>query len=138
MNLGKALIAGVVGGIVLTLLQFVGHGVVMGDMYAADAALFDQTINPAWFFALGVLHGCVAAYFFARTRSAWGAGMNGGIMFGAFIGLMAFVAAFYQSVVLVSYPYAMSWYAGITDIASWIGYGATVGAMYKVGTPATA
>ncbi|TNF71150.1 MAG: hypothetical protein EP299_12510 [Acidobacteria bacterium] len=131
MNWTKAIIAGVVGGVVLNLADWVMHGMIMGSTYTKYEVFTQEPANPAHFFLVAVVLGVASAIFFARTRGSWPAGIKGGVVFGAFLGLVLFFRSFYNPLVLEGFPYYLSWcWGGINFIGSVI-LGAVLGAMYK-------
>ncbi|MDH3525013.1 MAG: hypothetical protein OES32_15640 [Acidobacteriota bacterium] len=132
MNWSKAILAGVVAGIVVNVSDFVMHGLIMGETYTKYPTVFSQEqASPLYFAAISVCIGITAAILFAKTRGSWGAGWQGGATYGFFLGLVAFFPNFYDSLVIADFPYYLSWcWGGITLIGAVIG-GAVLGAIYK-------
>ena len=78
MNWTKVILAGVVGGVVRNIADFVMHGLIMGSTYAQYADVFDQEgANPVWFFVVALAVALAAAILFAKTRRCWGDGFAG-------------------------------------------------------------
>jgi hypothetical protein len=133
MQWSKAIIAGVVGGIVTSIYNFIMYGMIMSGTYAkytifrgeADAA------NPAWYSIIAILIGVVGGVIFAKTRPAWGAGVKGGVTFGFWISLIGFLANFYMPLTIAGFPYYLTWCEGGIMVIGWMVFGAVVGAMYK-------
>ncbi|MDZ7266075.1 MAG: hypothetical protein ONB48_01910 [candidate division KSB1 bacterium] len=92
MNWSKALVAGLVGGVVNAVYEFIMHGLVMGNTYKSLPNVFRQDANPIWFTVIAILIGLAGALLFARTRGSWPAGAKGGMLFGVFVGLISFSA----------------------------------------------
>lgn len=131
MNWTKAIVAGVVGGVVLTIADFVMHGMIMSNTYMKYSVFTQEEANPAYFFLVGIVIAITSAILFARTRGSWPAGIKGGVIFGVFLGCVLFFRSFYNPLVLEGFPYYLSWcWGGITMIGSVI-LGAVLGAMYK-------
>ena len=131
MNWTKAIIAGVVGGVVVNLADYVMHGMIMANTYKNFAVFTQEEANPAHFFLVAIVLGIASAVFFAKTRGSWPAGIKGGVIFGVFLGCVLFFRSFYNPLVLEGFPYYLSWcWGGITFIDSVI-LGAVLGAMYK-------
>ena len=132
MNWSKAIIAGVVGGIVMTLANWVMHGMIMGASYMKYPEVFRQEdAGFHYFFFVGIMVAIMAAILFGKTRAVWAEGVMGGVTFGFFAGMVGFFTHFYQPLTIDGFPYFMSWcWGGITVIAFVI-LGAVLGAMMK-------
>ncbi|NIV92307.1 hypothetical protein GWN42_05760 [candidate division KSB1 bacterium] len=131
MNWGKALLAGVVGGIVVNIYNFVMHGMIMGSTYTEYAAFAQEEASPVWFFVVSIFIGIAGALLFAKSRGSWGDGVKGGVTFGLFIGLVSFFAQFYSPLVINDFPYFLSWCWGGISLIGWLIFGAIAGVMYK-------
>lgn len=131
MNWTKAIMAGVVAGIVLTLANYVMHGIIMANAYTKYPVFSQEQANPLLFFVIGIFTSIMAAILFDKTRQSWGAGITGGATFGFFLGLVAFFPNFYNSIVFEGFPYHLNWcWGGITMIGLVI-MGAVLGLMIK-------
>lgn len=130
MNWSKVLMSGVAGGIAVTLYNTLTHGFIMAGAYS-KVANFRADANPAFFAVLAVLAGIVGAALFAKTRASWGAGPKGGMSFGVWIGLIAFIAAFYLPLTQKDFPYYLTWCMGSIDFIGWVLFGAVAGAVNK-------
>ena len=132
MNWGKAIIAGIVGGIVLNIANFVMHGLIMGGTYARYPEVFTQEeANPAWFFLVAICTGIAAAFLFGWTRKSWSEGYMGGAVFGFWLGLVFFFAPFYNPLVIEGFPYYLSWCWGAINLIGFVILGLVLGALYK-------
>jgi len=132
MNTGKALLAGVVGGIVVSLYNMVMHGMIMADAYVKyDTVFLQEQSSPVWFFVVAIAIGIAGALLFAKTRGAWGEGAKGGATFGLFVGLIAFFAQFYNPLVIADFPYYLSWCWGGIVLIGWMVFGAVAALLYK-------
>ena len=133
MNLNKALIAGAVGGFALSIVEFIGHGVLMADNYVNMPALFSQESgNELMLFLRSIIMGCVCGILFAKTRMSWGDGMMGGLQFGLLVGGVFFLDTFYHSMVFNGFPYWMNWAWGGINLVAWSVFGVVASALYKV------
>ena len=132
MNWGKIVIAGVVAGVVLWLVDFVLHGWIMASAYLKYPGVFTQEeASPFWFLAVAICIAITVAILFAKTCDCWASGLTGGATFGFFLGLVAFFGPFYFPLVLEGFPYYLAWcWGGIHIIEAVIG-GAVIGAIYK-------
>lgn len=134
MNWSKIAVAGVVGGVVMTLANYIMHGMIMANTYTKYPEVFRQVDNqPAvyWFFIVGALTGILSCALFAKTRDAWGDGFGGGASFGFWVGLVVFSLQFYPTLVIEGFPYYLSWCWGGIDVIGFTILGGVLGAMYK-------
>jgi hypothetical protein len=120
MSWTRALVAGVVGGIVMWIADFLLHGFVMGGTYMEYPEVFTQEpSNPLLFLVIEILIGVPAAIIFAKTRASWADGVTGGLSFGFWIGVLGFFPQFFNSLVIKDFPYFLSWcWGGITLIVA--------------------
>ncbi len=110
MNWSKTIIAGVVGGIVMNIADFVLHGVIMANTYARYPEVFRQDDAGAhYFFLVAIMVGIMVAILFSKTRSVWAEGLVGGATFGFFLGLAKFFMNFYNPLTIEGFPYYLSW-----------------------------
>jgi len=131
MNWSKAILAGVVGGIVMWLANFVMHGLIMGSAYTKYEVFAKEEANMFLFLFAGVLISIFAAILFAKTRGSWADGMMGGATFGFYLGLVSFFAHFYNHLVIKGFPYHLSWCWGGIGLIAMVLMGAAIGLVYK-------
>ena len=133
MNWGRAVVAGLVAGIVQNVVNFVLHGLILGGTYEGQAA-FVQEENPAnfaWFTVIALVIGVVAALFFASSRQSWQAGARGGLHFGVLLGVVVGFQHFYLTLVISDFPYHVAWMWLAVEIISFGVGGMVLGAMVK-------
>lgn len=133
MNWMKVVIAGLVGGVVMNLADFVMHGMIMSSTYARYPVFQQQEGNPIWFFVVAVCFGIAGAALFARTRDSWGDGAKGGATFGLFFGCVSFFAAFYNPLVFEGFPYYLAWCWGGMNLIDGVILGSVIALVYKRG-----
>lgn len=134
MNWGKVLLTGGVGGVVVWLFNFLMHGVIMSNAYARYSSLFSQEEgNPIWFLLVAACMATAVAMIFSKTRSSWGDGVKGGVIFGAFVGLVGFFAQFYAPLIYNGFPYYLAWCWGGIEILGWMIFGAVASFIIKEG-----
>ena len=110
MNWSKVLLAGVIGGVITSVVSFLMHGVIMAGTYTTYDDVFSQEqANPAWFFLVGIVIAIAAAVIFSKTRACWRERIVGGVQFGAMIGLVVGLVNFYWPLVLAGFPYYLTW-----------------------------
>ncbi len=132
MNYTRVALAGLAGGVVMNIADFVMHGFIMADTYTRLSDVFSQEpANPLWFLLVSVCLGLAAALIFAKTRASWGAGLMGGVTFGALLGLFAFFSPFYNPLVFDGFPYYLAWCWGGMNFIDAVLLGATLGLIYK-------
>ena len=131
MNWSRAIMAGVVGGIAVNLVDIVMHGIVMGEAYKKYPVFSQEQSNPLSFFLVAICIGIPAAILFAQTRNSWKEGIQGGIAFGFWLGVVMFFLPFYDSLIFEGFPYFLSWCWGGINLIGFIIFGTVVGAIYK-------
>lgn len=132
MNWTKALIAGVVGGIVMTVVDFVLHVLILGGTYMKYPEVFRQDdAGVHHFFFVGIMVSIMAAVLFGKTRSVWADGAMGGVTFGFFLGMVIFFTRFYQSLTIEGFPYFLNWCSAGSALIAFVVLGAVLGAMIK-------
>jgi hypothetical protein len=131
MNWTRALIAGVVGGIVVNIADFVQHGLILGSAYEKYDVFTKEQANPLHFLSIAVLTGIFAAILFAKTRDSWPEGIKGGLMFGTLLGLVYFFQPFYSPLVIEGFPYHLAWCWGGVHLIDSVLFGGVVGLIYK-------
>lgn len=132
MNWTRALIAGVVGGIVVNIADFVQHGLILGKVYVKyDQVFAQEQANPLYFLLIALLTGVFGAIIFAKTRTSWAPGVKGGLAFGLLLGLFTFWMPFYNPLVIDGFPYYLSWCWGGVNLIDGLIFGAVIGAIYK-------
>lgn len=128
MNWGKILLAGVLGGIVMMIANFVMHGIIMGSTYMEYPEVFVQEeTGVGWFALVSVMIGIGLAILFAKTRLSWASGLVGGAAFGAIVGLTHFFQNFYDALVYEGFPYFLAWCHGGMDLIAFALGGASMG-----------
>lgn len=131
MNWARAVIAGLVAGIVTNLASWLFHGFLLASTYTEHPIFDVEPANPLYFFLVAIVIGIMAAILFARTRDCWAPGLKGGITFGFFLGLVAFFSSFYNPLVLAGFPYFLAWYWGGINLINAVLGGAVLGLLYK-------
>jgi hypothetical protein len=132
MSWSKAVIAGVVGGIVVTIANFVIHGFIMAATYAKYPIFqVEEPASEVYFPVVAIFIAVPAAILFALTRESWAAGIKGGVTFGFFVGMISFFSQFYNPLVLEGFPYYLSWCWGGINLIGFLILGAVLGMMIK-------
>ncbi len=110
MNWTKVILGALVAGIVLSVTGFVTHGLIMAGTYARYDQVFNQEQAPVpFFFLVSIVILIPASVIFAKTRSAWPAGIGGGAQFGLLVGLTIGFVNFFWPMVFDGFPYYLAW-----------------------------
>ena len=132
MNWTKIVGGGVVAGIAVSLVNYLLHGRIMADTYAKHANVFSQEpANPVWFFVVAIVIAIFFTILFAKTRSCWAEGAKGGMVYGFWLGMVAFFGNFYYPLVIDGFPYHLAWCHGGIDLIGAIVGGAVIGLIIK-------
>ena len=132
MNWTKILIAGVVGGLAMNLVDWFSHGFLLRDTYAGLPDVFEQEqSNPGWFFLVAVCLALAAAGLYAKSYGSWAGGWKGGATFGFCLGVVLFFVPFYNALVIDGFPYFLSWCQGGANLIAATVLGFVVGLIYK-------
>jgi len=132
MNWAKVVGVGAVAGFVVSLVNYLLHGVIMGATYEEYSEVFAQEqASPLKFIVVAIAIGIFFTILFAKTRDCWAAGAKGGMVYGFWLGMVAFFANFYDPLVIEGFPYYLAWcHGGIGLIGAVIG-GAIAGLLIK-------
>lgn len=133
MNTKKLVIATLVVGIVMNVLDFVIHGLVLsGAYYSQLPTLFRQDTSPTWFVIGDFVAALVFVWVYDRVYGSFGGGPKGGATYGLYAGvLINFPTWIFASLIYVGFPYSLSWVWTIIGILYGVVVGAVAGAMYK-------
>jgi hypothetical protein len=132
MNLGRAMLAALIGGVVMWLVSFVLHGIVMSGAYMKYPEVFVQGEgNPFPFLLLEILIAFPAAMIFAKTRQSWSGGIAGGLAYGFWLGLVGSFAQLFNPLVMEGFPYYMGWCWWGINLITTLTLGATLGLVIK-------
>ena len=130
MNWKKCITIGLVLGVVANVLDFVVHGNLLASYYAQPP--FVQEDNIIWFVVGDFVAALVFAWFYLRVAGSFPSGPTGGATFGLFAGvLINFPANIFLHLMIVGFPYAVSWIWTVYGIAWAVVLGAVAGAMNK-------
>ena len=91
INLQKALIGGLVAGVVLYVIDYLAYGVVFAKDFplpAGVAGLFGIPIL-VWFFIVDALYGIALVYLYAAVRPRFGAGQKTAVIAGLLMWVIA-------------------------------------------------
>ncbi len=131
MDWKKALLAGLAGGVALSITEFIMHAVIMANTYTKYPVFTQEEANPLYFVLIAVCIGLFAGILFGKTRQSWADGFKGGATYGFFLGMVLFFVRFYDSLVYEGYPYYLSWCQGGINLIGLVIAGAVLGIIYR-------
>jgi hypothetical protein len=131
MNVQRFVLASLVVGVVMNVIDYVFHGLIMASTYAS-LPLFRQDSQIAWLVFGDFVFAFVFVWVFARVRGSFAAGAGGGATFGFYAGvLLSFPMNLFLHLLLVGFPYSLSWIWTVYGIVAAVIAGAVAGALYK-------
>jgi len=132
MNVKKLLLSTVVVGVVLNVLDFVVHGQILAGTYARLSGLF-RSDAPLPFLVLGdFVAALVFVWVYDRVYGSFGGGPKGGATYGLYAGVLVnFPTWIFMNLLLVGFPYSLSWIWTIYGVIAALIAGAAAGVTYK-------
>ena len=96
INWGRVLLGGIVAGIIIDVVEFVLHGVVLGQewrqaMEALGRPLQETVGNMVFYVLLGFAYGVLAVWLYAAVRPRYGAGPNTAVRAGFGVWLLGYL-----------------------------------------------
>jgi hypothetical protein len=133
MNVLKFLIAALVVGVVMNVLDFVVHGMILqGAYYSQLTGLFRQDAPMAWFIIGDFVVALVFVWVYDRVHGSFGGGWKGGATYGLFAGILVnFPTWLFANLMYVGFPYSLAWILTIYGILWTVIAGAVAGMLYK-------
>ena len=91
INLQKAVLGGLVAGVVLYVIDYLAYGVVFAKQFPLPAGLTGLFAIPilVWFFIVDVLYGMALVYLYAAVRPRFGAGPRTAVIAGLLMWVIA-------------------------------------------------
>ena len=131
MNVQRFVLASLVVGVVMNIVDFVFHGLIMASTYAS-LPLFRQDSQIGWLVFGDFVFAFVFVWVFARVQGSFPAGAGGGATFGFYAGvLLSFPMNLFLHLLFVGFPYSLSWIWTVYGIVLAVIAGAVAGAVYK-------
>jgi hypothetical protein len=132
MNLKKFLLAGVVGGIVANVVDFVVHAQLLRGTYEALPSLFNPQAPVPWLVFGDFVAVFIFIWVYDRVYASFGGGPKGGAIYGLYAGILAnFPTWIFMHLLVIGWPYSLSWIWTIYGIIWCVIIGAVAGALYK-------
>jgi hypothetical protein len=132
MNVKKYLIAALVVGAAMNVVDFVVHGMLMKSYYASMPSLFRQDAPVYWFIIGDFVAAFVFVWVYDRVYASFSGGPKGGATFGLYGGILVnFPTWLFANLTILGFTYGLSWIWTIYGVIWGVIAGAVAGAMYK-------
>jgi hypothetical protein len=133
MNYKKFLLAFLVAGVVMNILDFIMHGMILRSTYQANPTLFNQPGTfKGWFIFGDFVAMAVFVLVYNKVFDSFGGGVRGGLIYGLYAGvLMSFPGMIFLHLIFAGFPYSLSWIWTIYFIVAYAILGIVVGVLYK-------
>lgn len=131
MNVKKLLLAAVAVGVVMNIFDFVVQSQLLAG-YMAGLPIFKKEFPIPMLVVGDFVAALVFVWVFARVRSAFGAGLQGGALYGLYAGILInFPTWIFAHLVFEGYPYGLAWVSTLVGVVWGVVAGAVAGAVYK-------
>jgi hypothetical protein len=131
MNVKKLLLAAVVVGVVMNVVDFVVQGQLLAGFYAQLPLLKTEPPIP-WLVIGDFVAALVFVWVYDRAFSSFGGGPRGGATFGFYAGVLVnFPTWIFAHLIFTDFPYGLAWVWTIAGVAWGVIAGAVAGAVYK-------
>jgi hypothetical protein len=133
MNLKRFLVAGLAGGVVGNVYDYVLHEKLLASQYAAVPTLFRSDAPILWLVVGDFVAAFVLVWVWDRVMACFPpGGAKSGALGGLYAGvLINFPSAIFWHLLFVGFPYSMSWIWTVAGIVWCVLVGAVIGALYK-------
>ena len=133
MNVKKLLLATIVVGVIVNLLDFVVQvQILTGAYYSKLTTLFRQDTPVAWLIVGDLVAALVLVWVYDRVYSSFGGGPRGGATYGLYAGILVnFPTWMFANLLFAGFPYGLAWVWTIYGIIWTVIAGAVAGAVYK-------
>jgi hypothetical protein len=131
MNVKKLLLAGLVVGVVMNIVDFVVQGQLLAGYYSNLALFKKEAPIPMLVFG-DFVTALVFVWVYARVFSSFGGGPKGGATYGLYAGILInFPTWIFAHLLFEGFPYGLSWTWTLLGVAWCVIAGAVAGALYK-------
>lgn len=130
MNVPKLVVAWLVVGVVMNVLDFLIHGFALASYYA-QLTFMRQGVSPAWFVLVEFVFALVFVVVYDRLYATATASAGRGAAFGFWAGLLlSFPANIGMSLMFNGFPYWLAWVWTASGLITLTISGAVAGALY--------
>ena len=131
MNVKKLLLASLVVGVVMNVVDFVVQGQLLAGLYAG-LPLFKKEAPIPWLVIGDFVAVLVFVWVYDRVFSSFGGGPKGGAVYGLYAGiLLNFPTWIFAHLLFEGFPYSLSWIWTVFGVVWCVIAGAVAGALYK-------
>ena len=131
MNVKKLLLATVVVGVVMNIVDFIVQGQLLAGLYA-NLPLFKKEPPIPWLVVGDFVTALVFVWVYDKVLSSFGAGAKGGAMYGLYAGILVnFPTWIFAHLLFEGFPYSLSWTWTLVGVAWCVIAGAVAGVIYK-------
>ena len=117
-----------IGGLVANVLDIIVHGLLLGNVYAEQTALFRSDGSPLWLNLADFVSAAVFVWVYDRVRTCFRGGARGGATFGLYAGvLIGFPTHIFLNLVIVDFSYLLAWAWTLHEVVWAVAVGAVVG-----------
>ena len=132
MNVKKFLVSTLAVGVVGNIMDFIVQGNILQGMYLSKMAIVRQDTWLGWFVLADFVTAFVLVWVYDRVYNSFAPGPAGGASFGFYAGvLFAFPTFIVMHLMLVGFPYSLSWIYTVYGVVFYVISGAVAGATYK-------
>jgi len=131
MNVKKLLLATVVVGVVMNIVDFVVHGQLLAGYYA-NLTLMKKETPIHWLVIGDFVAALVFVWVYDRVLSSFGGGPKGGATYGLYAGILVnFPTWIFAHLLFEGLPYGLAWTWTLVGVVWCVIAGAVAGALYK-------
>jgi hypothetical protein len=137
MNVPKLVVAWLVVGVVMSVLDFLVHGLALGGYYR-QLTFMRQGVSPALFVLVDLVFALVFVVVYDRLYATASTSMGRGAVFGFWAGLLlSFPGNIGLYLMLNGFPYWLAWTWTLSGLITLTISGAVAGALYAKQAAAT-
>ena len=131
MNVKKLLLATVVVGVVMNIVDFLVQGQLLAGLYAT-LPLFKTEPPIPWLVFGDFVSALVFVWVYDRVQSSFGGGVKGGATYGLYAGILInFPTWIFAHLIFEGFPYSLAWTWTLVGVVWCVIAGAVAGALYK-------
>ena len=131
MNVKKLLLATVVVGVVMNIVDFLVQGQLLAGLYAT-LPLFKREPPIPWLVFGDFVSALVFVWVYDRVQSSFGGGVKGGATYGLYAGILInFPTWIFAHLIFEGFPYSLAWTWTLVGVVWCVIAGTVTGALYK-------
>ena len=131
MNVKKLLLATVVVGVVMNIVDFLVQGQLLAGLYA-NLPLFKREPPIPWLVFGDFVTALVFVWVYDRVQSSFAGGVKGGATYGLYAGILInFPTWIFAHLIFEGFPYSLAWTWTLVGVVWCVIAGAVAGALYK-------